>query len=170
MSSTTAAMTTAASVASGRSSKSPVRKSSAATASTAASSPESCVRAPADALTAVLERLPLTTMPLHRPAARFAPPSATSSRLASIALVCAGAYAFAAPNPSANAMSITPMPPAARPPASAEPDVGQAERRQPAPDRPDVGTSSPNALTAAIPAATATSEPGNARERAGAAR
>ena len=46
--------------------------------------PESCVRAPAVAFTAVLERLPLTTMPLLRPEARLAPPSATSSRLTSI--------------------------------------------------------------------------------------
>ena len=64
-------MTTAASVAWGRSSKSPVRKSRATTVRPAASIPETCVRAPADALTAVLERLPLTTMPLDRPEARF---------------------------------------------------------------------------------------------------
>ena len=80
----TAAITTAASVAAGRSSKSPVRKSSATTVKPAASSPDTCVRAPEEALTAVLDRLPLTTMPLETPAARLAPPSATSSRLASI--------------------------------------------------------------------------------------
>ena len=50
----------------GRSSNGPVRNSSATTVSTAASSPETCVRAPADALTAVLERLPLTTIPLRQ--------------------------------------------------------------------------------------------------------
>jgi hypothetical protein len=63
----TAAMTTAASVAAGRSSKSPVRKSSATTVRPAASSPETWVRAPAEALTAVFDRLPLTTMPLDTP-------------------------------------------------------------------------------------------------------
>ena len=40
--------------------------------------------APAPPLTAVLERLPLTTIPLARPAARFAPPRPSNSRLLSI--------------------------------------------------------------------------------------
>src|SRR4051794_33719793 len=48
------------------------------------SSVETCVRAPADASTAVLERLPLTAMPLQRLEARLAPPSPTRSRLASM--------------------------------------------------------------------------------------
>ncbi len=83
-SSTTAAMTTAASVASGSSSKRPVRNSSVTIVSTATTSPESCDFAPAAPLTAVLDRLPLTTMPLESPLARFAAPSPISSRLASI--------------------------------------------------------------------------------------
>ena len=80
----TAPITTAASVGSGSDSNSPVKNSSVAIASTAATSPDSCVLAPAPPLTAVLERLPLTTMPLDRPAPRFAAPSPISSRLASI--------------------------------------------------------------------------------------
>jgi hypothetical protein len=56
-SSMTAAMTTAASVASRRSSKRPVKNSSVTIVSTATVRPESCVRAPADPLTAVFERL-----------------------------------------------------------------------------------------------------------------
>ena len=68
-SSTTAAITTAASVASGRSSNSPVRNSSVITVSTATTSPDTCERAPAEPLTAVFDRLPLTTIPLHQPGA-----------------------------------------------------------------------------------------------------
>ena len=83
-SSITAAMTIAASVASGRSSKSPVRKSSVTIASTATTSPESCERAPAELLTAVLDRLPPTTIPLDSPEATLAAPRPSSSRLASI--------------------------------------------------------------------------------------
>jgi hypothetical protein len=83
-SSTSAATTMAARVASGSSSKSPVRKSKVTSVSAATTSPESCERAPAEPLTAVLERLPLTTMPLESPEARFAAPSPISSRLASI--------------------------------------------------------------------------------------
>ena len=83
-SSTRAAMTTAASVASGSSSNSPVRNSRVTTVSAATTSPESCDLAPAEAFTAVLERLPLTTMPLESPAPRFAAPRATSSRFGSI--------------------------------------------------------------------------------------
>ena len=50
---------------------------------TATTRPDAWLRAPADPLTAVLERLPFTTMPLLRPAATFAAPSPTSSRFAS---------------------------------------------------------------------------------------
>ena len=60
----------------GSSSNSPVRNSSVTTVRPAASSPESWVRAPAEPLTAVFDRLPLTTMPLDRPEARLAAPSA----------------------------------------------------------------------------------------------
>ena len=83
-SSTSAAITTAASVASGSFSKSPVRKSSVTTVSAATTRPEASDFAPAPALTAVFERLPFTTIPLESPAARFAAPSPSSSRLASI--------------------------------------------------------------------------------------
>ena len=83
-SSMTAAMTTAASVASGSCSNRPVRKSSVTTVSAAHTSPEICDRAPAEPLTAVFDRLPLTTIPLARPEAMFAAPSPSSSRLASM--------------------------------------------------------------------------------------
>ena len=73
-------MTTAASVASGRSSNSTVRNSSVITVSTATTSPETCVLAPAEPFTAVLDSDPLTTMPLDSPAARFAVPRPISSR------------------------------------------------------------------------------------------
>ena len=73
-------MTTAASVASGSDSNSPVSSSSVTTVITATTRPEIWLCAPAAPFTAVLERLPLTTMPLLRPAARFAAPSPTSSR------------------------------------------------------------------------------------------
>ena len=83
-SSITAAITTAASVAFGSFSNRPVSSSSVRTVRTATTRPESCVCAPADPLTAVFESEPLTTMPLESPLARFAPPSPSSSRLASI--------------------------------------------------------------------------------------
>jgi hypothetical protein len=83
-SSITAAMTTAARVACGSFSNSPVRSRSVTTVSTATISPDSCVRAPADPLTAVFDSEPLTTIPLDRPAARFAPPRASNSRLTSM--------------------------------------------------------------------------------------
>ncbi len=83
-SSMSAAITTAASVASGSCSNSPVKNSSVSTVSAATTSPDSCDFAPAPALTAVFERLPLTTMPLERPDAMFAVPSPISSRLGSI--------------------------------------------------------------------------------------
>ncbi len=50
---------------------------------TATTSPDTWVLAPAEPLTAVLERLPLTTIALDRPAATFAVPKPSSSRLAS---------------------------------------------------------------------------------------
>jgi hypothetical protein len=83
-SSISAAITTAASVASGSSSKSPVRKSKVTIVSAATTSPETCDFAPAEAFTAVLERLPLTAIPLDTPEARLAAPSPISSPLASI--------------------------------------------------------------------------------------
>jgi len=61
-----------------------VRKSSVTTVSAATTSPESCERAPADALTAVFERLPFTIIPLDSADPTFAAPSPISSRLASI--------------------------------------------------------------------------------------
>jgi hypothetical protein len=51
----------------------------------ATTSPDSWVLAPAAPLTAVLDRLPLTTMPLDRPAPRLAVPTPSSSRLGSTA-------------------------------------------------------------------------------------
>ena len=55
------------------------------TVSTATTSPEACVLAPAEPLTAVLDSDPLTTMPLDEtPAARLAAPRPTSSRLGEI--------------------------------------------------------------------------------------
>jgi hypothetical protein len=71
------------SVASGRSSNSPVRNSRVMIVITATKRPDSCVRAPADPFTAVFDRLPFTTMPLDRPAPMFAAPSPISSRLGS---------------------------------------------------------------------------------------
>ena len=142
----------AASVVVGRSSKGPVKNSSATTASAAASRAESCVRAPAEALTAVFERLPATTIPLQRPEATFAPPSATSSRLASI---------------RSGRRPRTPWP---RPAPRRTRSASRRGRRRPARRRrrarcraapsdgsplaiePTVGTSRPKALTAAIAA------------------
>ena len=66
-SSITAAITTAASVASGRLSNRPVRNSSVTIVSTATTRPDTWLFAPAPPLTAVFDRLPLTTMPLARP-------------------------------------------------------------------------------------------------------
>jgi hypothetical protein len=83
-SSTSAAITTAPSVASGRSSKRPVRKSSVTIVRAATMRPDIWLLAPAEPLTAVFERLPLTTIPLESPLAMFAAPSPRSSRLASI--------------------------------------------------------------------------------------
>ena len=83
-SSITAAITTAARVASGSFSNSPVRKSSVTTVKAATTSPDSCDFAPADPFTAVFDRLPLTTIPLHSPLPRLAAPRPSSSRLASI--------------------------------------------------------------------------------------
>ena len=83
-SSSTAAMTTAPNVASGRSSNKPVRNSSVMTVTAAATMPDTCERAPPSAFTAVFERLPFTTMPWQRPGPRLAAPSPMSSRLASI--------------------------------------------------------------------------------------
>jgi hypothetical protein len=77
-------MTIAASVASGSFSNSDVRNSSVTTVTTAAATADSSVLAPAPPLTAVLERLPLTTMPLESPAPRFAAPSPSSSRFTSM--------------------------------------------------------------------------------------
>ena len=80
MSSITAAMTIAARVASGKSSKRPVRKRSVTIVSAVMTNPESCDLAPAEPFTAVFERPPLTTIPLERPAPRFAAPRPISSR------------------------------------------------------------------------------------------
>jgi hypothetical protein len=82
----TAAMTTAASTASGSFSNKPVRKRSVTTTSTATTNDEIWLfaPAPAPAFTAVFERLPPTSMPLERPAPRLAAPTPSSSRFASI--------------------------------------------------------------------------------------
>ena len=77
-------MTMAARVASGSCSKRPVRNSRVTTVRAATTSPDSWVRAPAPAFTAVFDRLPLTTMPPENPDATFAAPSPTSSRFASM--------------------------------------------------------------------------------------
>lgn len=66
-----------------------MRKSSVITVGPATKTPESWVRASADQLTAVFDMLPLTTMPLERPAPRPAAPSPISSRLASTLVVAA---------------------------------------------------------------------------------
>ena len=52
--------------------------------STATTSPLTWDRAPAAPFTAVLDRLPLTTIPAHSPDPRFAAPRPTSSRFAEI--------------------------------------------------------------------------------------
>jgi hypothetical protein len=83
ISSITAAITIAARVASGRVSNRPVRNSRVRTVSAATTSPETWERAPAEPFTAVLDRLPFTTMPLDSPAPRLAAPRPSSSRLAS---------------------------------------------------------------------------------------
>ena len=53
------------------------------TVNTATTSPDTCERAPAEPLTAVFDRLPLTTMPVIMPAPMFAAPRPISSRLGS---------------------------------------------------------------------------------------
>ena len=83
-SSITAAITTAASVASGRLSNRPVSRTSVITVSKATTSPDTWLLAPAPPLTAVLDRLPLTTMPLARAEPRLAAPRPTISRFAAI--------------------------------------------------------------------------------------
>ena len=80
----TAAMMIAASVACGSPSKSGVRKSIVATIRSATNRPESRVRTPAPAPTALRERLASTGKPCSRPAPMFEAPSATSSWLGSI--------------------------------------------------------------------------------------
>ena len=82
-SSITAAITTAARVASGSFSKRPVRKSRVTIVSTPTTRPEIWLLAPAPPLTAVFESEPLTTIPLDSPAARLAEPRPSSSALAS---------------------------------------------------------------------------------------
>ena len=64
----------------GSCSNKPVRNSRVTIVSAATTSPETCVRAPAPAFTAVFDRLPLTTMPPDSPDARLAVPSPISSR------------------------------------------------------------------------------------------
>jgi hypothetical protein len=83
-SSITAAITTADRVPSGSCSNKPVRNNSVTSVSTATTSPLSCDRAPAAPFTAVLDRLPLTTIPEHRPDPRLAAPRPISSRFAEI--------------------------------------------------------------------------------------
>ncbi len=78
------------------------------TVSTATASPLSCVFAPAAPLTAVLDRLPLTTIPEQNPAPRLAAPRPVSSRFADTSYPALAAYVFAAPNPSANPINSTP--------------------------------------------------------------
>jgi hypothetical protein len=78
------------------------------TVSTATTSPEACLRAPAEPLTAVLDSDPFTTMPLDSPAARFAVPRPMSSRFGLIWYPSRESYVFAAPRPSANPTSMTP--------------------------------------------------------------
>ncbi len=77
-------MTTAARVASGSFSNSPVRNSSVITVMTATTRPDSWVLAPAPPFTAVFDRLPLTTIPPLRPEARLAAPRPSSSRFESM--------------------------------------------------------------------------------------
>ena len=75
-----AAMTTAASVAVGRSSSSPGSATSMTAIASAPTTDVSWLRAPAASATGVRDALLLTGMPDSRPVARFAPPSASSSR------------------------------------------------------------------------------------------
>ena len=82
-SSMTAAITTAASTASGRSSNSPVRNSRVITVSAATVNPDTCDFAPAPPLTAVLDRLPLTTIPPNSPDPTLAAPMPSSSAFGS---------------------------------------------------------------------------------------
>ena len=114
MSSITAAITTAASVASGRFSNSPVRKSRVMTVRAATVRPESWVRAPEFPFTAVLERLPLTTIPWVSPAPTLAAPRPMSSRFGSTSYPAFAAKALAGPRPSTNPSSSTPTAPATR--------------------------------------------------------
>ncbi len=80
----TAAITTAARVASGRFANRPVRNSRVSTVSAATTMPESCDTAPAETLTAVFDRDPLTIIPEDSPAPMFAVPTPSSSRFGSI--------------------------------------------------------------------------------------
>ena len=77
-------MITAPSTALGRLENSGARTSRVAITSPPAASDETCVRAPADSLSELAERLVDTGMPWNTPAPRFAIPWATDSWLTSI--------------------------------------------------------------------------------------
>ena len=161
-SSTTAAMTIAASVASGSFSNSPVSKSRVTSVRAAAVIEETCDLAPAAPFTAVLERLPLTTIPPVTPAPRLprrvrAAPGWCRCRSPP------AAYVLAAPRPSAKPTSMTPTraPSSSRksaPLTSGRPSDGSPESMVPTMSSPS--SSRPRTVTAAIPAAATTSEPG----------
>lgn len=103
-----AAMTTAASTAWGSCSNSPVSRRRLTTVNAAATRFASWVRPPELPWTAVLERLPLTTMPPKRPEPRLATPVPASSRRVSMGMPSRTAYVLAAPRPSTKATSNTP--------------------------------------------------------------
>ncbi len=88
MSPVTAISTTAARTGWGRSRNSPVKKSTTTSMMSAATSPESGVRAPPVSLTSDCDMPPLTGSPLPRPATRFALPIARNSCVASSRYPC----------------------------------------------------------------------------------
>lgn len=136
-SSTTAAITIAESVASGRSSNSPVSAIRVMIVSAATTSPESWLRAPADALTAVLDMLPLTTIPLESAAPRFAAVEPEQLTVDVDLLVLTGGVGLGGPEALGKADEHHSDPARGQRAEVLDVDVGNSKRRQPALDRSD---------------------------------
>ena len=130
----TAAMTTAASVACGRSSKSPVRKSSATTVRAAASSPES-LRARAGRR--VDGRLGEAAADHHAAGQAGGEVRATERDELAVGVDVPGLVGLRRAQPLRERDQHHADPAAGQAAGVGEPDVGQAERRQAARDRPD---------------------------------
>ena len=105
--STMAAITTAARVASGSWANNAVRKSRVTMVRPATTMPDIWLFAPAEPFTAVLERLPLTTIPPLMPDPRFVRPDRSTPDRIDLVMMLA-AYVLPAPRPSAKPTNITP--------------------------------------------------------------